>query len=423
MPSCTIPSLPSFSWPCLRLQVRNNNSSRFGKWLELLIDVAGQHAASSRANAAAPAASDATAGRIRSRRNSLASPPVVPPLQLGSLAGSTDRTTSAAASGVVHADSANGAAAGQPTAAAGGIAGCRITNYLLEKTRIVAPAAGERSYHIFYQLITAAPAAMRKGLRLNAYCGHGSSAGESDAAAAIEEEALGTARSPASDSSDEGAEDAAGCTPACASHFAYLAGSGCVHDAAINDREDWSDMRHAMRVLGIPQEEAQAIFTVAAAVLHLGNLVFKPGAPTAAATTPSTAAAPGTPLAARGGAAIHHDADGSHIDATPGSASFAALEAASALLGVPAATLSAELTSRTRTVSRDAMLLRSPISVVRASDSRHALAKSLYARTFDWIVRRVNACIAGAGAGAAAAGAGDGSGRLGVIGILDIFGA
>ena len=42
------------------------------------------------------------------------------------------------------------------TQSKGEILGARVKNYLLEKSRIVGPAAGERNYHAFYQLLRGA---------------------------------------------------------------------------------------------------------------------------------------------------------------------------------------------------------------------------------------------------------------------------
>lgn len=48
----------------------------------------------------------------------------------------------------------------------GGIEYGAVQSFLLEKCRVLTQAEGERSYHIFYQLVRGAPPEMRKRLHL-----------------------------------------------------------------------------------------------------------------------------------------------------------------------------------------------------------------------------------------------------------------
>jgi myosin heavy subunit len=50
------------------------------------------------------------------------------------------------------------------------IVGSATRNYLLEKIRVVQPAASERNFHIFYQLVKASPSKVRKKLHLTSDC-------------------------------------------------------------------------------------------------------------------------------------------------------------------------------------------------------------------------------------------------------------
>jgi myosin-1 len=102
--------------------------------------------------------------------------------------------------------------------------GGKITNYLLEKSRVVCPGPGERGYHIFYQLI------------LSGY----------DASFAL--------GSP--------------------SEFNYLNVSGCETVDGINDVKEFEDTISAMNTVGMSDDMVSSVMSLVAAILHLGNMTF-----------------------------------------------------------------------------------------------------------------------------------------------------
>ena len=111
----------------------------------------------------------------------------------------------------------------------GEVAGATIRTYLLEKSRVCSQAAGERSYHAFYQLLAGATDAQRKELRL-----------------------------PKRD----------------ASHFAYLR-AGVAGVAGVDDRAAHAEVVAALRDVGFAPAEIDAVYRVVAAVLWLGNVEFE----------------------------------------------------------------------------------------------------------------------------------------------------
>ncbi|EOD27387.1 hypothetical protein EMIHUDRAFT_457182 [Emiliania huxleyi CCMP1516] len=119
----------------------------------------------------------------------------------------------------------------------GGIVGGRVTNYLLEKPRVLTPASGdsrsfrERSFHVFYYLIAGASDAERKALRL-----------------------------------------------APAGGYAMLQRSGCATVRGLDDAREYGAMRSAMAAamaaVGLAEETQSAILRLVSAVLWLGNVAF-----------------------------------------------------------------------------------------------------------------------------------------------------
>ena len=109
----------------------------------------------------------------------------------------------------------------------GRMAACKLTVYLLEQSRIVAPAAGERNYHIFYHLLAGASEAERREWAL-----------------------LG-------------------------SHSDYTYMRGEPRSPGIDDAALWLETNRRMRGLGFGSEvQRRMLFQQVAALLALGNVTF-----------------------------------------------------------------------------------------------------------------------------------------------------
>ena len=112
----------------------------------------------------------------------------------------------------------------------GAIVGARISNYLLEKTRITQQIEGERNYHIFYQLFAGARTELLNRLGLES-------------------------------------------GPSC---FKYLGNR--TSPKSKNDLNDFQETMDCLTRIGLTEDEQENVFAIAAAVLHLGNVTFKESA-------------------------------------------------------------------------------------------------------------------------------------------------
>ncbi|TFK84196.1 hypothetical protein K466DRAFT_233629 [Polyporus arcularius HHB13444] len=105
--------------------------------------------------------------------------------------------------------------------------GAQITNYLLEKGRVVGQVENERNFHIFYQFTKAASDAQREAFGLQ--------------------------------------------TPEA---YAYTSMSNCLDVPGIDDAQDFSETINAMQVIGLSDYEQNEIFRMLAVILWLGNVQY-----------------------------------------------------------------------------------------------------------------------------------------------------
>lgn len=106
--------------------------------------------------------------------------------------------------------------------------GADITNYLLEKSRVVGQITNERNFHIFYQFTKGASDNYRQ---------------------------LFGIQKPET--------------------YIYTSRSKCLDVDGIDDLAEFQDTLNAMKIIGLSQEEQDNVFRMLAAILWTGNLVFR----------------------------------------------------------------------------------------------------------------------------------------------------
>ncbi|KAK3241344.1 hypothetical protein CYMTET_48878 [Cymbomonas tetramitiformis] len=106
--------------------------------------------------------------------------------------------------------------------------GAKISHYLLEKTRVVAQAEGERNYHIFYQMLSGADSKQRTTLHL----------------LPVEQ-------------------------------YKYLSSGNCFTVQGVDDSKVWKETFESLEIIGLTPEQIQQVMMVMSAILLLGNVEFR----------------------------------------------------------------------------------------------------------------------------------------------------
>ncbi|KAG9452106.1 hypothetical protein H6P81_005010 [Aristolochia fimbriata] len=211
----------------------------------------------------------------------------------------------------------------------GRISGAAIRTYLLERSRVCQVSDPERNYHCFYLLCAAPPEV-------------------------VEKYKLGNPKS-----------------------FHYLNQSNCYELVGVSDAHDYLATRRAMDIVGISEQEQDAIFRVVAAILHLGNIDFGKGKEVDSSVPKDETAK------------FH-------------------LKMTAELLMCDAKKLEDALCKRVM-ITPEEKITRA-LDPYGATVSRDGLAKTIYSRLFDWLVDKINISI------------GQDPNSKSLIGVLDIYG-